>query len=155
MNKEDFEGDVLLTDTEEGGEISIVNGLVMCDRSFTTALYLSLFGGNEEDGGKVDNNKTWWGNRLEGTEDDEKIVSRFQSLIRTLPLTTKNIVLAQEAVLQDLEWMKSESIADEITCNIKSKDNSRIELTVVIKKNNALIDEGNWTVNWEASNNGI
>ena len=72
-----FEGDVLLFDTDDGGEISVVNGLVIADRKFSTAAYLSLFGGNVEDGGRVDNNKTWWGNRFAETSEKEKIVSRF------------------------------------------------------------------------------
>ncbi len=155
MNLEDFEGDVLLSDTVEGGEITIINGLVIADKSFSTALYLSLFGGNGADGGKVDTNRTWWGNRLEGTKEDEKLVSRFQSIIRDLPLTSKNLELAQEAVLKDLDWMKSEGIADEITADISALDNQRIDLTVIIKKSSQVVDRGNWTVNWEAANNGI
>lgn len=152
INLENFEGDVLLTDTSEGGEITIDNGLVISDRSFTTAVYLSLFGGNIEDGGKVDNDKTWWGNRLEGTKENEKLVSRFQSFIRTMALTSKNIALAEEAALADLDWMKQEGIADEITADITSKDNSRIELTIAVRKDSKLISKGNWTVNWEAAN---
>ena len=92
-----FEGDVFLFDTVDGGEISVVNGLVIADKKFSTAAYLSLFGGNVADGGRVDNNKTWWGNRFAETSEKEKIVSRFQALIKSLPLTTKNIFLAEQA----------------------------------------------------------
>lgn len=152
---EKFEGDVLLEDSTDGGTISIVNGLVMPDKSFSTALYLSLFGGNAEDGGRVDNDQTWWGNRFEETSDNEKMVSRFQAILKSLPLTSKNIVLAEQAAKDDLNWMITEGIADEIISEISASDGHRIDLTIIVKKSGELIERGNWTCEWEAAVNGI
>ena len=150
-----FEGDVFLFDTVDGGEISVVNGLVIADKKFSTAAYLSLFGGNVADGGRVDNNKTWWGNRFAETSEKEKIVSRFQALIKSLPLTTKNIFLAEQAAKEDLAWMIDEGIADEIVTNIKVVDRFRCELEVIIKKNGELIEKSSYKVNWEEAVNGV
>ena len=150
-----FEGDVLLFDTDDGGEISVVNGLVIADRNFSTAVYLSLFGGNVEDGGRVDNNKTWWGNRFAETSEREKIVSRFQAIIKSLPLTTKNILLAEQAAKEDLAWMVDEGIADEIITDIKVVDRFRCELEVIIRKDGELIEKSSYKVNWEEAVNGI
>lgn len=152
---ENFEGDVLLSDSNDGGVINIVNGLVIGDRSFSTAAYISLFGGNKRDNGRVDNNKTWWGNRFAETPDNEKIVSRFQAIVKSLPMTAKNIKLAESAAVEDLAWMIKENIADEIESLIKDIDGHRIELNIVIKKSGELIERGNWTVEWEAAVNGI
>jgi hypothetical protein len=56
-NLQTFEGDLLLEDTPDGGDIRIENNLFVSDRSFNTAVYLSLFGGNKDDNGKVKNNE--------------------------------------------------------------------------------------------------
>lgn len=146
---EEFAGDILLLDTENGGQISVINGLIMPDKRFTTSVFLSLFGGNNNDSGRVDNNKTWWGNRFNNTPEVEKLVSRFQSITKTLPLTVKNINLAQQAAKDDLSWMIQEGIADDITVDIKAVNKSRIELNVVVIKDGTLIDKGNWTLQWE------
>ncbi|MCQ2087897.1 MAG: phage GP46 family protein [Bacilli bacterium] len=146
---EEFAGDVLLLDTENGGQISVINGLIMPDKRFTTSVFLSLFGGNNNDSGRVDNNKTWWGNRFNNTSEVEKLVSRFQSITKTLPLTVKNINLAQQAAKDDLSWMIQEGIADDITVDIKAVNKSKIELNVVVIKDGTLIDKGNWTLQWE------
>lgn len=152
---DEFEGDVLFTDTTDGGQISIVNGLVMPDRSFSTALYLSLFGGNANDGGRVDNNQTWWGNRFSGISETEKMVSKFQAIIKGLPMTSKNIKAAEAAAKEDLQWMIDEGIADEIYSEIKATNGLKIELTILVKKSGDLIAKGNWTDQWEAAANGI
>lgn len=154
-NADDFEGDVYFFDDVDGGDISIINGLVVGDRAFSTASYLSLFGGCEEDGGKVDDPKTWWGNRFRGTLEDEKMVSRVQSFFKRQPITSKNIQKAEELTKADLHWMKDNGIADDISVDIKAVDINRVEATIVIKKSGELIEKGNWTINWEAATNGI
>lgn len=155
MNREEFEGDVLLSDSNDGGQITVVNGLVMPDRGFATAIYLSLFGGCVEDEGKVDNDSTWWGNRLNGTREDEKMVSRFQAFIRSVPLTSKNLTLATEYVIQDCEWMRDIGICDDIEAYINAINNNQIRIEVVLTKSGTLIEKGNYTANWEAITNGI
>lgn len=150
-----FEGDVLLVDTPDGGEIDIQNGLVMADRSFTTAVYLSLFGGNESDGGKVDNDATWWGNRFREISETERMTSKLQSLVRNLPLTSKNIRAAEVAAREDLSWLETEGIADEITTSIRAIDRHRIDMEIVVKKSGELIEKGNYTIQWEAAANVV
>lgn len=146
---EEFAGDVLLFDTDNGGQISILNGLVMPDKRFSTAAYISLFGGNDDDMGRVDNNKTWWGNRFSNISNNELVVSRFQSLTKKLPLTSKNIALAEQAARDDLNWMIMEDVADEVSVAVQAIDKNRINLNIVVKKDGSLLDEGNWTLRWE------
>lgn len=155
INDEDFGGDVYMYDDIDGGDISIVNGLVVGDRAFATASYLSLFGGCQEDDGKVDDPKTWWGNRFRGTPEDEKLVSRVQAFFKRKPVTTKNIQIAEELAKQDLEWLITDGVADDVSVEIHSVDKNRIQLTVIVKKSGELIEKGNWTINWEVATNGI
>jgi phage gp46-like protein len=145
-----FEGDLLLTETEDGGDVLIDNGLFVCDRSFNTAVYLSLFGGNKEDNGKVKNNKTWWGNTLSGVSEHERLVSRFQNIISGLPMTTKNIQAAEAAASLDLKWIVDEGIAEKITITGRATARNRFSLNVDIQAGGKSIYENTFPLFWKA-----
>jgi phage gp46-like protein len=149
-----FEGDLLLEDTPDGGDIRIEDGLFVSDRSFHTSVYLSLFGGNKEDNGKVRNRKTWWGNTLRGVSENQKLASRFQALIHGLPMTTKNILDAEEAVRLDLKWMVDDGIADEIIVDGRAVSHSRFQLKVQINAKGKSIFEHTYALFWKAGSNG-
>jgi phage gp46-like protein len=154
MNLQDFEGDLLLEDTPDGGDIRIDDGLFVSDRSFGTAVYLSLFGGNKEDSGRVQNRKTWWGNTLRGVSENQKLVSRFQAIIHGLPMTMKNILDAEEAARLDLKWLTDEGIADEIITSGRPLSHSRFELKVQINAKGKSIFDNNYALFWKAGSNG-
>jgi phage gp46-like protein len=147
---QNFEGDLLLAETPDGGEAAIENGLFACDRSFNTAVYLSLFGGNKDDNGKVRNNKTWWGNTLPGTAENEKLVSRFQAAISGLPMTTKNIQEAENAAGLDLKWITDEGIADKITVSGRAVTRNKFLLFVDIQSGGKSIYENTFSLFWKA-----
>jgi phage gp46-like protein len=151
----DFEGDLLLVETEDGGNVLISDGLFQNDRSFDTAVYLSLFGGNRNDNGKVKNNKTWWGNTLRGTPENEKLVSRFQAIISGLPMTTKNILEAEDAARLDLKWITDEGIADKIEATGRAQSRNRFILTVRIIAGGAELYANAFPLFWEAGIYGI
>jgi phage gp46-like protein len=155
MNLQDFEGDLLLTDTADGGDVIIFEGLFQSDRSFDTAVYLSLFGGNKSDSGKVKNNKTWWGNTLRGTSENEKLVSRFQNVICGLPMTTKNILEAEDAARLDLQWIIEEGMADKIEAAGRALSHNRFALKVHITTGGKDIYSHTFALFWEAGVYGI
>ena len=152
---EEFGGDVLLFDTEDGGEISVINGLVVSDGGFSTAVYLSLFGGNKDDGGEVDSGDTFWGNRLEGVSENEKLVSRFMSFVRSVPLNSKNLKIAQDKAKEDLKWFLDDDIADSVEVELLDEGNNRIQLNVRIEKSGEIIESGKYALQWEAMKNGV
>lgn len=154
MDKE-FGGDVLIFDSEEGGEISVVNGLVLMDRGFSSAVYLSLFGGNGKDLGDVASNNTWWGNKLEDSLESEKLVSRFVSFISSEPLTSKNLILAEDKIQEDLKWFVDDGIADLIEVEILDAGNNRIQVDIKIGKDGEMIESGRFGFQWEVMKNGI
>lgn len=102
--------DVLLFHAADGGEIQIENGRVQLSNTYETAVYLSLFGGNERDAGLTATaSLQWWGNF---GEDDEarQYRSETQHLIRSLPAIPANLRRIEDAAQRDLEWMLSEGI---------------------------------------------
>jgi len=98
--------DVRLYHTIDGGEVDVTAGQFVLSDSPESAVYISLFGGNEEDSGKAsDDRLQWWGNLIES--DPERVLrSETQYLLNELPATTGNLVRIEEAALRDLDWMK-------------------------------------------------
>jgi len=89
----DFQGDLLLKNTLDGGDIELTDDdLFVSDQGFDTAIYLSLFGGNELDNGSDSTKpKTWWGNLTETDNPERKIISHTQFIITGLPATPANL----------------------------------------------------------------
>jgi len=148
----DFSGDILLVDSPDGGDLEIEHGLIKNDKQFSTAVYLSLFGGNLDDPGKTKSKRAWWGNLLVDTES-EKLRSRFQYIINGFPMTVKYIREAEAAALLDLEWFKKEKIADEIIVSGKSIDKSTFNLKVEILADRELLYKNNFSIQWEGEKN--
>jgi phage gp46-like protein len=149
-NLHDFEGDLLLFETLDGGEIKIENDLFASDRSFNTAVYLSLFGGNKDDNGKVKNNKTWWANTLPAITENEKLVSRFQAITAGYPMTTKTIREAEAAARLDLKWLVDEGIADKISASGSAAGRNKFNLYVYIEARGKSIYENTFSLFWRA-----
>ena len=148
MTDREFMGDLLLIETPDGGDCVMRDGLLEADRAFGTAFYISLFGGNKADSGKVKNKNTWWGNTLAGVTEKGKVISRFQNFISATPLTVKNIKNAEEAARQDLKWAIDEGIADAITVTGKTEGGNRFRLYIQALKAGKLVYESDYGVLW-------
>jgi phage gp46-like protein len=144
----DFEGDLLLADTPDGGDIIVEDGLFACDRSFGTAVYLSLFGGNKDDAGRVKNGREWWGNTLAGTAEAEKMTGRFQSLLAGIPMTAKNIAACENAALLDLAWLKADGACDEIAADGRAGAKNRFYMTIELKARGTSVYKNTFSLFW-------
>lgn len=97
--------DILLFDTPDGGEIEILQGRTTMERGIRTAVYLSLFGGNDDDdGGPAGLPRQWWGNLLE-PDSTKHLRSEFQALLQTLSATPAHLRLLEDAARRDLAWI--------------------------------------------------
>jgi phage gp46-like protein len=152
---QNFEGDLLLSETPDGGDVSVLEGLFQSDRSFSTAVYLSLFGGNKADGGKVKNKHTWWGNTLRNVNENEKMISRFQALIHGMPMTTKTIQDAEAAAALDLQWIVDEKIADKVSASGKAVSRNRFVLSVKISAGGNDLYTNSFALFWKAGVYGV
>ena len=78
--------DVLLSQTADGGEITVANGQVALTGGLESAVYLSIFGGNDSDSGQESTApKQWWGN-LDEPDPAGRYRGQTQYLLRALPL---------------------------------------------------------------------
>lgn len=101
--------DVRLYMTPDGGGIDVANGvIVMSDDMLETAAILSMFGGNEQDGGQEGTRHLqWWGN-LDEPLPERRYRSESQFLLRSIPLISGNLLRLQDAAAGDLAWMVAE-----------------------------------------------
>ena len=119
------QGDVLLFQTEDDGDIRVSDeGLVEMTGGLETAVYLSLFGGNED-------GSEWWGNVGE-TEPSKKYVSETQNLLLILPVTSANILRVEDAVKRDLQWILDGGFAKTLKISSEVKGLNRVALSISI-----------------------
>lgn len=125
--------DVRLFQTDDGGEVEIVNGRVTLDETPETAAYLSLFGGNErDDGSQATEPLQWWGNLLE-EDRTRRLRSETQHLIRSLPAATGNLRRIEDAARRDLAWMNDALGADvAVLATIPTVNRVRLQVTLTI-----------------------
>ena len=96
------QGDVLLRHTPDGGEIDIINGVAVMSGGLEVMAYHCLFGGNEDDDGRQNNNLTWWGN-INEPDQNRHYRSETQYLLKGLPATSGNLRRVENAALRDLQ----------------------------------------------------
>jgi phage gp46-like protein len=127
--------DVRLYQTNDGGEIDVVAGQVVMDDELTTAVYLSLFGGNDDDGGADgDKPREWWGNKL-AADEAEKLRSETQSLLAKIPVTSGNLRRFQDAAQRDLAWMVTAAVATAVAVRVVITAVNRLRFDIAIQVN--------------------
>lgn len=125
--------DVRLLHAADGGEIESVNGVITMDAGLETAVYLSLFGGNEQDGGlQGDDSKQWWGNLTE-TDPSRKYRSETQKLLRSIPAIPVNMRRIEDAIGRDLAWMVDSGLASLVSALVTIPGLNRINIAINIE----------------------
>jgi len=125
------QGDVLLYQTPDDGDIIVEGGIVRMTGGLQTAVYTSLFGGDIRDDGRDDNPHTWWGN-IGVTETAERYVSRTQNLLAGLPVTSGNLGRIEDAAAVDLAWLLDLGIASavDVTATIPAVNTVQLDVTI-------------------------
>jgi len=140
--------DVLLYQTNDDGEVNVVNGVMEMAGGLETAVYLSLFGGNEDDDGSSGGSLGWWGN-IDETDPAKEQRSETQYLLRALTATSNNLRRVEQAAGRDLAWMVSAGAASEITVAATIPGVNKLKLSIKIV---AMGEEKTFTFlqNWKA-----
>ncbi len=140
------EGDVLIFQTTDDGEIEIENGLVTMTPGLDNAVYLSLFGGNEEDPGGDDRTQEWWGNLIE-IDPTRQYRSETQHLLRAIPAVTANLRRIEDAARRDLAWVIPAGVASVVEVAATMPALNKVQIDVTINGNETLT----YLENWQAS----
>jgi len=100
MNKTQ-QGDVLLYQGPDDGDIYVEGGLVEMTQGFDSMLYIVLSGPNEnDDGSEGAYNLQWLGN--EDEPEENQIRGKFHQLLQQLPITSGNLGTLQAAAIDDI-----------------------------------------------------
>jgi len=142
------QGDVILFQTVDGGEIRYTDGLAQMDGGLQTYAYLSLFGGNFDDNGIADNKSTWWGNL--GEDEEMQYRSETQNLLEGIPAIPANLRRIEDAATRDLSGFITNAIASSVSVEATIPGINRIKLSIDIdadsEKTNIVFE-----LNWKAS----
>lgn len=143
------QGDVLLFQTDDDGDIISENGLLTMSGGLETAAYLSLFGGQEDDDGRGENPANWWGN-LDEIDSARQYRSETQNLLQALPATSGNLRRVEDAAKRDLAWMVTNGAASSVDVTANIPGINRLGLIVAI---NAQGEESSFEFiqNWKAA----
>ena len=143
------EGDVLLYQTVDNGDVIVENGLIRMTGSFETAVYLSLFGGNEDDDGRADNAFNWWGN-IDEVDTANQLRSETQNLLQSIPATSGNLLKIEDAASRDLKWFIDKKIASSVEVTATIPAINKILITIVIVAE-GIESNFEFVENWKAS----
>ena len=142
------QGDILLFQTDDGGDIAVEDGLVRMSGGLETAAYLSLFGGNEGDDGRERSPANWWGNL--GQPAERQYRSGTQHLLQSIPATSGNLRRIEDAASRDLAWFTEQKVASSVTVSASIPGVNRVQVSIVIE---AVGVESDFTFvnNWKSS----
>jgi hypothetical protein len=139
------QGDVKLFQTDDDGEITVIDGIVEMSGGLETTVYLALFGGNEDDDGRDENVHNWWGN-LDENEPAKQYRSETQNLIESIPATTFNLKRVEDAANRDLAFMTPD-IATTVDVSVTIPALNRVKFTITINGDETV----EFVENWKAS----
>lgn len=143
------QGDVKLFQTTDDGEITVTDGIVEMSGGLETAVYVSLFGGNEDDDGRADNSFNWWAN-IDEIDPDQQYRSETQNLLQSLPAITGNLRRIEDAANRDLAWFVTKKVASSIAAVASIPGLNQIKIIVDIEAN-GIESSFEFVENWKAS----
>ena len=140
-------GDVLLYQTTDNGEMNVELGVTEMTGGFQTAIYLSLYGGNDDDSGtEADDSKQYWQNLIE-TIPARKLRSETQFILQSLPATSGNLKMVEAAALKDLDWLSDSASNIEARATIPRLNWVDIFITF---EADGKREQFKYSANWEA-----
>lgn len=143
------QGDILLFQTSDGGDLNIEDGLVEMSGGLETAAYLSLFGGNEDDDGRANSPDSWWGN-LGEADPAQHYRSETQHITQALPATSNNLRRVEDAAKRDLAWFITKKVASSIKLVASIPRVNTVRIQVFIEAN-GLESSFDFVENWKAT----
>lgn len=138
------EGDIKLVYTDDDGfDVELENGILTMDGSFSTAVYLSLFGCS---------NSNWMNNIF---SNYEKLDCKFYKFMMSEPLTIQSLRTSENYILQDLDWLKKTNACDKITVSSELQARNRVNFSISIFANSELLYKNDYAVNWNNQAGGL
>jgi len=140
--------DVLIQNTENGGDIELIDGNPTLTGGLKSAFYLALFGGNKEDNGSENTNLQWWGN-LNETDPTTHYRSRTQNLLQSLVPSSGNLRVLESTIERDLNFFIEIGAVTELTISASLVDVKKVQIDISVFADGEKIDI-RYLENWKA-----
>lgn len=119
--------DVYVFESLDGGNVT---DQVELTGGYETAVYLSLFGGNQKDDGSAATRREQWClNSIIPAAN--RMTSRTQNLLARLPAAARNLALVEQAVISDLSWLRDDEDV-EISAEVSIPAVNRVSIAVSV-----------------------
>lgn len=129
-----YDGDVRLTNTEDGGSIEFVAGQPVMDATIETAAYISLF-----------TERGWWGN-----ESGDDIGSDLETILSGR-LTTTTLNAARDEIQRSLAWLVADGVASAVDVTVEAAGIDVVYISIVIIEPGTLSPATlRYRLNWDA-----
>lgn len=134
-----YSGDPLLTDSGDGGDLTIVGGQPIMDQGLRNSAYLSHF---------MDPN--WWGWSSDPTNPQVVDSGNLLALTRRVVLTAAVLNDAEAAAKKDLAWMLAEGVAKSVEVVASIVALGVLGLDETITEPDGTTTTLRWKLNWAA-----
>ena len=132
-----FDGDPLIYDSGDGGDILITGGQPTMSSGLENAVYLST---------QVEPN--WWGNDIDPANPGAVGSLNLIPLTRRAKLTPGLLNDIEAAAAADLAWMLSDGVAKAVTPSASMLSASSVGLSVDIEEPDGDVTTVRWKLNW-------
>lgn len=116
--------DVLLFQTDNDGDIAATSAGVELTDGLQTAVYLSMFGGNEDA-------QPWWGD-LSENDPANTYPARTAKAINAAIVTPSRMLPIKDAVLSDLSWVVAGGYAQAVDVDVTIPSVNAVKISVNI-----------------------
>lgn len=140
--------DVLIYQTPNDGDITVENGITEMTPGFSSAVYLSMFGGNEADGGGSDDPNEWWGDLLD-VDPSRHYRGETETALLNMAAVPANLLKVQEAAKRDLQWLLDTNAASTVEVTATMPGLNRVALSVVVEAD-GIESQFEYVENWKA-----
>ena len=137
MTFDQFDGDPLIVDSGDGGDLLIQGGQPQMSSGIENAVYLSLM---------VDAN--WWGNDVDPATPGATGSKFFLPLIGRAKLTPSLLVDAEKAADADLAWMVSDGVAKDVAVSCSMLDVGKMGVQIDVTEPDGAVTAIKWKLNW-------
>lgn len=139
MTIDERQGDLALFNNRTHGEIFSQLGEPRLEQGLLTAVFISLFSGREG---------RYWGNQM-NNDPNFHYGGEFESLAEALDANVQNALLMEEAILNDLEWMKNAGIAINIEVDSSIELGEIVNFDLRIERPGGQRETFSFSTNWE------
>lgn len=133
--------DILLFQTEDGGEVEVTNGVLTLTNGLETASYLSMFGGDD-----------WFANVLQDSESS-RLTGETQTVIDTTPPSSAGLLLIEDAAVRDHAWMIADGLASKVTATA-TLSGSVLGIEILVEYDDGETNRLDFSLNWTSKNGG-